>query len=318
MQIRSGFELPAEVQPELRRAVRLEWATLALMASVVVVVALAMGSSQAMKAAFVEDLLSFVPPAAFLVSTHFRDRAPNEAFPYGYHRSVSIAFLAGAVALTIFGGFIAFDSASTLIARNHPTIGATTLFGRTVWSGWVMIAALAYSVVPPFVLGRLKQRPARVLHDKTLAADADMNKADWLTGGAGIVGILGVGLGLWWADAVAAGIISVDILKDGIQNLKRVVADLMDRRPVTVDGEVSKVPERARAALLGLDWVRDARVRLREEGHVYTGEAFLVTGSFDVAELPARLARAREVLRGVDWRVHDVVLTVVAAHELSD
>src|SRR5438270_6263341 len=98
-----------------------------------------------------------------------------------------------------------------------------------------MIAALAYSVVPPVILGRMKLGPAAELHDKALQTDADLNKGDWLTGLAGIAGILGVGFGFWWADAVAASLISIEILRDGVENLRNSVAQLMNKRPTTVD-----------------------------------------------------------------------------------
>ena len=44
-------------------------------------------------------------------------------------------------------------------------------------------------------MGRIKLRYAEQLSDKVLRADADMNKADWLTGLATAVGVLGIGLG---------------------------------------------------------------------------------------------------------------------------
>ena len=308
MRTRPEYDLPHELEPVQARATRLEWATIFFMGTVVVVIYLAMGGSQAMKAAWIEDLLSFVPPIAFLVSSRFRDRPATAEFPYGYHRSVSIAFLAGAVALTIFGVFILFDSVIGLVRQEHPTIGTRVVFGQQVWAGWVMIAALAYSAIPPLVLGHMKQKPARQLHDKTLMADSDMNRADWLTAGAGIVGILGIGIGWWWADAAAAGLISLDIVKDGVTNLKRVVSDLMDQAPTTVDGERSDAPDRLRAALLDLPWVRAADVRVREEGHVFAGEAFLEVTS--VEDLEARLEEARRAASDVDWRMRDIVFQI--------
>lgn len=306
MRTRPDFDLPDELEPVHAKAKRLEWATIFFMLTIVVVIFLTMGSSQAMKAAWVEDLLSFIPPIAFLVSARWKDRPANEDFPYGYHRSVSIAFLAGAVALTIFGVFILIDSVMGLVRQEHPTIGTTVILGHQFWAGWLMIAALAYSAIPPLVLGQLKQEPARTLHDKTLKADSDMNRADWLTAGAGIVGILGIGIGWWWADAVAAGIISIDILKDGVTNLKRVISDLMDQEPTTVEGERSDVPERLRGALVDLSWVREADIRLREEGHVFAGEAFLVVTSTD--DLAAKLEEARRAASAIDWRVRDLVI----------
>lgn len=195
MRQRADFDLPDELEPVFTRAKRLEWATLFFMSTIVVVMYLAMGSSQAMKAALIEDILSLVPPLAFLVSARWKDRPACDDFPYGYHRSVSIAFLAGAVALTIFGVFILIRSVGGLMERTHVTIGSSVVFGHQFWAGWLMITALVYSGIPPLILGHLKQKPARELHDKTLMADSDMNRADWLTAGAGVAGIFGIGLG---------------------------------------------------------------------------------------------------------------------------
>lgn len=253
-------------------------------------------------------MLSLVAPIAFLVSARYRHRPPDESFPYGYHRCVSVAFLSGAVALTLFGAFIVYDSAVTLIRTEHPTIGTHVVLGRQVWSGWLMIGVLFLSGIPPFVLGRLKMGPARHLHDKTLKADADMNRADWLTSASGIAGVLGIGLGLWWADAAAGAAISVGIMKDGVTNLRQVVSDLMDGRPYTVDGDVSEAPGRIREALGHLPWVEEVDVRLREEGHVFAGEVFLTVRSTE--GLSSKLAETRATASAVDWRVRDLVVEI--------
>ena len=308
MRLRPDFDLPAELEPVHRRAKRLEWTTLFFMTTIVIVMYLAMGSSQAMKAAWIEDMLSFVPAIAFLIAARYTRRHATDDFPYGFHSSVSIAFLAGSVALTIFGLFILIDSAIGLIRQEHVSIGGTVVFGHTIWGGWVMIAALAYSAIAPFILGRMKQKPAHQLHDKTLMADSDMNRADWLTASAGIAGILGIGMGWWWADSVAAGIISLDILHDGMKNLRQCVADLVDQQPREVDGERSEVPERVLEALRALPWVVDADLRMREEGHVFAGEVFVTVTDTD--DMPAKLDEARRAAHDVDWRVRDLVFEI--------
>ena len=308
MRSRSDFDIPPNLEPVHARAKRLEWATIGFLITIVIVMYLGMGGSQAMKAAWIEDMLSLVPPIAFLVSARFKDRSANEEFPYGYHRAVSIAFLAGSVALTIFGVFILVDSILGLVKREHVSIGTIVIGGHQLWAGWAMIAALAYSAIPPFILGRMKQKPAHELHDKTLMADSDMNRADWMTAGSGIVGVLGVGMGWWWADSVAAGIISLNIVSDGIKNLKRVVSDLMDQEPTEVDGAISDVPDRVREALAQLPWVRAVDLRMREEGHVFAGEVFLEVTDLD--DVQAKFEEARRVANDVDWRVRDLVFEV--------
>jgi cation diffusion facilitator family transporter len=307
------YRLPDEKQQALKRAKRLAWITVAFMLSIVAVIGFTMGSSEAMKAVWIEDILSLIPPMAFLVGTSYFDRPPDEHFPYGYRRAVMIAFLTAAVALLGFGLYILIDAVSTLVLVEPPTIQTVSLFGRRIWLGWLMIAALIYSAIPPFILGRMKQPLAQDLHQKALQTDANMNKGDWLTGIAGVLGITGVAFGYWWADAVAAIIISAEILRDGFSDLKNSVAQLMNKRPTDIDGKPDPTSDKVQHELERLDWVERARVRLREDGDVLTGEAFIVPA--DESDLLNRLRNAHDVANGVDWRLHDVNIVPVRSLE---
>ena len=307
---RARYDLPAERRRDRDRARRLEWVTIGFMLSIITLLYFTLGSSQAMKTAWVEDILSLIPPIAFLVATRFESRAPTERFPYGFRRAVAIAFLCGAVALTAMGAFLLYEAVMTLLMKEHPTIGTVEVFGRQVWLGWLMMASLVYSVIPPVILGRMKQPLAKRMHDKALAADADMNRADWLTGLAAIAGIFGIAMGWWWADAAAAAVISLDILHDGWKNLTQVVRDLMDERPTPVgETEPDPLPRRMEERLLAMEWVEDAAVRLREEGHVLTGEAFVVPRGDD--GLVEKLDRAGSELKALDWRLYDLSVVPV-------
>lgn len=79
-------ELPPEIERVVQQAKRLEWATLGVLVVTIVLVAVVMGSSQAMRAAWIEDLLSLIPPIAFLVALRVARMAPTRARPYGSHR----------------------------------------------------------------------------------------------------------------------------------------------------------------------------------------------------------------------------------------
>ena len=312
--VRSPYNMPPDKKEKLHRAKRLEWLTIFFLLTIIVAIGLTLGSSQAMKAVWVEDTLSLVPPIAFLIGMYYRDKPADERFPYGYRRAILIGFLSAALALFSFGLYILIDSVVKLIMAEHPTIQTVELFGRPVWLGWLMIAALIYSAIPPFVLGRMKLPLARELHEKALQTDADLNKADWLTGLAGVLGILGIGFGFWWADSVAAGIISFEIVRDGIGNLRNSVAQLMDKRPSAVDSkERDPVLDEVQHRLMELDWVSEASVRLREEGDILTGEAFVVPK--DERGLVDRLAEASQLLRKVDWRIHELLIIPVRSLE---
>ena len=72
---------------------------------------------------------------------------------------------------------------------------------------------------------------AKRMQDEVLFTDAKMNKANWQTGAAGLAGVIGLGLGWWWADSVAAAFISVGIIADGWRALRIATAELVDGVP---------------------------------------------------------------------------------------
>lgn len=315
MYLTRAFELPSDLQERMKKAKKLEWVTLGYLLSVVVVMYLVLGNSQAMKAAWLEDLLSILPSVAFLIATKIYQREPNDTFPYGYHRVFSIAYLAGALALFGMGCFLLFDSSMALVHAEHPTIGSMKLFGRQVWMGWLMIVALLYSALPAMLLGFKKLPHAKALHNKILYTDADAQKADYLTAFAAILGIMGVGAGLWWADAVAALFISFSVLKDGFTQLKTSVLDLMDRHPVHIESrEKDELVGEVEDLVRSWPWVQQAKVRLREHGQIYFGEVFVVPRPN--TNMVPEIAKGVQALKDHHWKIHDIVITPVA--ELSE
>ncbi|HEV7251940.1 MAG TPA: cation transporter [Mesorhizobium sp.] len=101
--------LPEPQKAAMRKAQRLEWLWLAALASVVVVMYFVVGNSQAMQTAWIEDLLSFVPPVAFLAASWIERLLPSPKFPIGTIRVTSIAYLVSAVALAGVGLFLVYE-----------------------------------------------------------------------------------------------------------------------------------------------------------------------------------------------------------------
>lgn len=303
-------EFPPEKEEAFRRARRLEWISIVYLVSAIALLAVVLGQSQAMKAAWIEDILSLVPPAAFLIANRVRRRRPDEQYPWGYHRAVSIGYLVASFALLMLGAYVLFDSLHKLVLADRPPIGVFPIGGHEPWAGWLMLGALAYTGIPPVILGRMKLKLADEIHDKVLYADGEMNRADWMTAGAAALGVVGIGIGWWWADAVAGAFISLDIVRDGIRNIRAASADLMDRMPRTYDSEHEDPIVRALCQdLESEEWVREARVRVREMGHVYAGEAFVVAN--DGEDLIARATRCRSRLLDNHWKLHDIVIVLV-------
>lgn len=204
------------------------------------------------------------------------------------------------------------DSAIGLLSAEHPTIGGLIFFGQTIWMGWLMIAAMVLTAGPPIWLGHVKMKLAEKLHGKVLYADADMNKADWMTALAAAVGVAGIGLGWWWADYAAAILISSSILHDGVRNTRGAVSALMDTRAMTYDdGAPHPLARRLDTYLRGLPWTQEARSRIRDEGHVFHVESFVVPAAGNMPSLE-QLEQAREACIAMDWKVQDMVKVPVA------
>lgn len=293
--------LPAEIRDDLRRARRLEWWTLFWQSTIVLSMFFAMGSSQAMKSAWVEDLLGLLPAASFLVALHFEQKRPTDRFPFGFARVTSFAFLISASALVSMGMYLLFDSSVKLIQMEHPTIGAAPIVGPDLWMGWVMVGVLVYSVVPPMILGHMKKPLAERLQDKVLYTDALMQKADWMTGLAGAFGVIGVGLGWWWADSVAALLISLDILNDGRKSFAISLAELIDGEPRKLDTNEIAEDAKELEAHLKRRWGA-SHVKLRECGRYIFAEVDRLEGEPGLDDLwPGKPERR--------WRLASVSLT---------
>ena len=309
-------DLPPEQQKALQKAVFWEWVTIAYTGLTIALVALVVGNSQAMKTAWIEDMLSLIPQVSFLIALRFVRRRPTRSFPFGFHRSMGIGHLVAGVALLAVGGNLAVESVIGLISGDRPTIGTVVIFGATVWLGWLMIGVMAIVVIGPLIYGPAKLRIAPKLHNKVLFADADMAKADWHTNAASIVGVIGVGIGLWWLDAVAALFISIGIVFDGVKNTRFAVRDLIDERARTYDDRsTDPLIEQILIEMRRQPWVREAGVRMRDQGQVFHTEVFFVPRRRRPP--PTRMLREMaQRLADLDWKVQDIVLIPVP--ELPD
>lgn len=303
-------DLPDEQVEALRKATFWEWFTLVHTAVSVTVIALVVGNSQAMRTAWIEDMLSLVPQIVFLITLLMIRHRPSPRFPYGLHRTVGVGHLLAGVALLAVGSMLAAESILSLIRAEHPAIGTVRVFGHTVWLGWLMVAAMGLFVIAPFFCGRAKAAYAPKLHNKLLLADGDMSKADWTTTLASAVGVLGVGIGWWWVDAAAAIVIAAGIVRDGFRNVGISLGDLLDQRArATDDSEPHPLIDETRDRVQRMPGVRDCGVRMRDLGQVFHLEVFVVPVRRSVSLRAVERIRAAVV--DTDWKVQDAVIAVV-------
>jgi cation diffusion facilitator family transporter len=307
-----GIPRLPNAEAELKKAHRLAWLSIAYIFSTIALLFFVMSGSQALKTEMAGELLSLIPPTLFLVGDRISRKEPNEKYPFGYERAVSASYVGAAVALLLVGLYLLFDGGMKLVTQEHPTIGGFPFFGHVVWTGWLGIGVLLWSSVPSFFIGRAKRKSALILHDKTLAADADVNSADWQSSAAAIVGLIGVALGLWWADALAGVLISMEIMRSGWTELKAALGDIMDRRPEKIDTkEEDPVTDKLNEFMLTQPWIKDAIVRVRERGREFTAEAHVVPMSNQVSV--EEVSRTGAQACKLDPRLADVTIAPVVA-----
>jgi cation diffusion facilitator family transporter len=306
----SPFRFPETADRAFQKAYKLEWLTIGYMVSRVALIYFVMGSSQALKSAWVQEMLSLLPPFAFLIAARYYRKKPNDRFPYGYHRVFQIAYLSASLAIFIMGVLLIIDSTRALITAQHPTLGSVVLFDHVIWIGWLAILVLMYKAIPAYFLGKRKLHLAKLSEDQILHTDAMAQKLSYQTATAAAAGILGIGMGWWWADEVVAYFISFTVLKEGFNNARIAIFNLMDSYPMDkVTEEVQEDVEKIQQETENQEWVKQAGIRLRQQGHVLFGEIWVVPEKEE--GLLENIEQFRKKLQKKYWRLHDVVIAPV-------
>lgn len=301
-----------ELREGFRKLWRLEWITLVYQVAATAIVYYVAGSSQAMKTEWLENALAMIPVAGVLLTYHTENRKPEQRHPFGHHRYATIAFVAAAFVLALLGTYLGYEALTKLLKHESPSIGGYTAFGYTFWHGWLMIGVMALSAIPPVLLARAKLPVARLLHDKPLYADAEMNRANWITNGAGMIGLGLVASGFWWGDAAAALIISLDIMRDGWKNVARSLSDVMDHHPVDLESDKEDpIVAAVHRAVRALPFVAEEGLLMREHGRYLYAEIFIKPND----QMPAVTGASREVratVTALEWRLQHVVVEFTA------
>jgi len=312
--ITKTLEFPKELKPLYARAVKLEWISLIYMISATFFSFLVMSNSQTMKTVWLEDLLGIIPPASFLISSKIIKRKATHDFPYGFHKVPGIAFLTSSLALFVLGIYLLLDGCTVLLKQAHPNIPNVFFAGHSIWLGYIMIIALLWSSFPSTILGHIKIPLSQRLYDKILFADSKMNKASWMSGFASIFGIVGIGLGYWWADATVGIIISFNILNDGFSNLKQSILDLLDEVPKLIGtSKTDPLISDVESLIKSESWVKSVKIRFRDEGHIFFGDIFIVPQKDEFSI--EKLQKLHDKIKKFHWRLNDIVIMPVLSHE---
>jgi cation diffusion facilitator family transporter len=221
--------------------------------------------------------------------------------PYGHGRTENLAAFAEGMLLVIIALAIAFEAVRRLVEGGQPV-------NPTGYAFVLLIGTIFIEAGRAVVMSRV----GRAISSDAMLADATDRLADVLANIGVLVGLIGVRMGLAWADAVAALVVAIVIVRAAGLLVWRSGDILIDRAPAGAE-------EALRKAIQGVPGVREVRsVRVRRSGPNLIGDASIATGRMLPVEAAGGLVeavkeKARSVLPGLDLAV-----AVVGQQERAD
>jgi cation diffusion facilitator family transporter len=245
-----------------------------------------LGQSQALIADAAHSVSDLFSDVVVLVGLKAGRKAADQDHPFGHARMETLS--SGVVGIFLIGAalFIGIDAASSIYnhTESHPT--------------WLAVGVAALSIIVKEALYRYTVRVGRRIKSPVIMANAWHHRSDALSSVAVLLGVGAARIRPGWhiLDAYAALIVSLLILKVGIEILWRSIQELTDTAPPpeTLD-EVGR-------CIRGVDGVLGHHdLRVRTSGGLYQMEAHIVVdGSLTVIE-------GHEMAKSVEFCLKDEI-----------
>ena len=184
---------------------------------------------------------------AVFVGLRVSKRRPSETHPYGWERAEDLAGLAVALVIWASAALTAVISVRKLLEN-----GTTSHIGFG-------IAAAAVGIIGNQVVARYKLTVGKRIRSAALVADARHSWLDALSSAGALLGLVGVALGLPWADGVAGLVMTLFVCHVGWEVTRDIVRHL-------TDGVEDGVLTAAGDAAMHVEGVEHAHVRARWMG----------------------------------------------------
>jgi len=229
-----------------------------------------LGHSQALIADAAHSISDIFTDAVVLVGLKAGRKAADQDHPFGHARIETLS--SGVVGIFLMGAalYLGIEAASSIYhqTESHPT--------------WLALVAAGLSIVVKELLYRYTAHVGRRIKSPVIMANAWHHRSDALSSVAVLFGVAGARINPAWhvLDACAALIVSLLILKVGIEILWRSIQELTDTAPRP------EVLEEIRRCITAVDGVLGHHdLKVRSSGGQYQMEAHIVVkGSLTVIE----------------------------------
>lgn len=181
-----------------------------------------------------------------IISLKIADKDSDRAHPWGYGKIEYVGSICVYIILFVLGGYILFDAIAELI------------LGRVGPPHIISLFAAMVSIAANVILSSYGFCAGTRLHSPAMIANANENKADMLSSFAVVMGIGGAHLGFAFADAIAAIIVAMIILRMSSTLFLEAVAGLMDK---SIDRKAIAAIRNITLNQKGVDGIRYIRAR---------------------------------------------------------
>ncbi|HEV3102030.1 MAG TPA: cation-efflux pump [Candidatus Dormibacteraeota bacterium] len=239
----------------------------------------------------VHSLFDLAASTFTLFAVRTARKPADKEHPYGHGRAENLAAFAEGILLVITALGIGFEAIRRLFEGGPPV-------NPTGYAFALLIGTLLIESGRAVVLRRV----GRAADSEAMRADAIDRVADVLANAGVLLGLIGVRMGLVWADAAAALLVALVIVRAAGMLTWRSGDILIDRAPAGAEKQL-------RDAIQSVDGVREVRsVRVRRSGPNLIGDASIATGRMLSVEAATALAndvkaKALSVLPRLDLAV---------------
>ena len=164
---------------------------------------------------------------------------------YGHGKVESVSALGETALLFLLSGVVIWEAVKRLVEHEPHIVVATN------WAFVVMAA----SVVIDFFRARALTRVAKATQSQALEADALHFSSDLWSSLAVIGGLIGVSVGIWWADSAAALMVALLVCVAGWRLGRRTIETLTDTAPVGAVANITDIVEKV-AGVVAVEQVR--------------------------------------------------------------
>lgn len=231
------------------------------------------GHSNAMMADALDTFGDTMTSAGMLVGFKIAKRPADADHPYGHGKAESIIAKLLAIFLLALGAKVAYNSLQTLISHEFYVPGRIALIAAIV-SIVVKLALFQYTNL----LGKRISSTAMTVFSWNIASDV-------FSSFAALIGIWGARMGFTALDPIAAFILSIFVMKAGLDGFRRAYNELMDGAPpraviegirkITLSNKNVKKVADVKVRKMGLDLIIDMTIAVDksmsvEDGHLIT------------------------------------------------